>query len=176
MLAILFATVFILTTLEITQGEVEGERQYWHSVHIIVLGVIFVVASAVGIFSVRPSKNARSASSRVHLIATTVSFLCITLFFVFTAFSLEGNMRVLLFTLFCFEIIILLALVYSFVRTRNQLLKFETEHAENNTIMWTHIKSGVTIASAEISYFVLVIISLVVLAFANVKNKNEETN
>ena len=171
-LALLFAAVFVLTILEITQKE--AVRPYWHSVHIIVLSAIFVVASAVGIFSVQPSRSARTASTSLHLTATTVSFLCITLFFVFAATSLDGNMRVLLFTLFWFEIIILLVLVYSFVRTKSQLHKYQSKHTENNIILWTHIKSGVMIASAEISYFVLIMISLVVLTFASVDNESDE--
>lgn len=166
--AVLLIFVFVLVGFEIN-GTLGSSA--WDSVHLLTLGIIYLIASLVSLFVVT---NQRSVSGRPHLIATLVLFLSIPILLVYIAMKTDGVISMLLFVIAIFMFLCMSILVYSASVTHVKLSKSKKGHLANaNELTWAHIKNGVTIVVVEVTIFTLIALSLSVLGFVDFTEKKE---
>jgi hypothetical protein len=166
--AVLLIFVFVLVGFEIN-GTLGSSA--WDSVHLLTLGIIYLIASLVSLFVVT---NQRSVSGRPHLIATLVLFLSIPILLVYIAMKTDGVISILLFIIAVFMFLCMCMLVYSASVTHVTLSKSMKDLPKNaNELTWAHIKNGVTIVVVEVTIFTLIALSLSVLGFVDFTEKKE---
>ena len=166
LVAVLLISVFVIVGFEIN-----GTGSAWDSVHLITLGLIYLIASLVSLFVVT---NSRSVSGRPHLISTIVLFLAIPILLVYIAMKTDGVISILLFIIAVFMFLCMCMLVYSASVTHVALSKSMKGPPENvNELTWAHIKNGVTIVVVEVTIFTLIALSLSVLGFVDFTEKKE---
>jgi magnesium-transporting ATPase (P-type) len=161
--ALVFVGTFITLGFEINQKRESSTE--WHSTHIITLGVLFLMATVVSIFSI---SDVSSVSKRPHLIATIVLMLSIPIFLTYVGVETSGTNAISLYVVAVFMVLVMMVLVYSYYITKSRLLKAAHGHSDTvNKLTWIHIRNGATIGAAEVTFFTLITIALSVLAFAN---------